>query len=214
MHPMFKKAPIRMSAATLGAAALVATPAVAIAATQKSGEEEDRPRTRTNLIQPGPFGLNHELHAIALERTRVVDRSMKVARRVAKLSGDRTLVRKHRRKLKRWSNDGIRRSTRKLRATERELKAEQAAEREAQRLLASASVSNSTLESIAACESGGDPTAIGGGGAYRGKYQFDQSTWESVGGTGDPAAAPEAEQDARAAMLYERSGSSPWPNCG
>ena len=70
------------------------------------------------------------------------------------------------------------------------------------------------LQAIAACESGGDPSAVGGGGAYRGKYQFDYGTWASVGGSGDPAAAPEAEQDMRAQMLYERSGSSPWPVCG
>jgi hypothetical protein len=71
-----------------------------------------------------------------------------------------------------------------------------------------------TLESIAACESGGDPTAVSADGAYRGKYQFDYGTWESVGGHGDPAAAPEQEQDYRAALLYSRSGSSPWPVCG
>ena len=70
------------------------------------------------------------------------------------------------------------------------------------------------LEAIAACESGGDPSAIGGGGAYRGKYQFDYATWASVGGSGDPAAASEAEQDQRAAMLYARSGATPWPVCG
>jgi hypothetical protein len=70
------------------------------------------------------------------------------------------------------------------------------------------------LEAIAACESGGDPTAIGGGGLYRGKYQFDFQTWASVGGSGDPAAAPEAEQDMRAAMLYARAGAAPWPVCG
>ena len=70
------------------------------------------------------------------------------------------------------------------------------------------------LEAIAACESGGDPTAIGGGGLYRGKYQFDLQTWSSVGGTGDPAAAPEAEQDMRAARLYARAGATPWPVCG
>ena len=35
-----------------------------------------------------------------------------------------------------------------------------------------------------------------------------------VGGTGNPAAAPEAEQDKRAAMLYAQQGSSPWPVCG
>ena len=75
-------------------------------------------------------------------------------------------------------------------------------------------VSIGTLESIASCESGGDPTAVSSDGTYRGKYQFDYGTWESVGGHGDPAAAPEAEQDYRAALLYSRSGSSPWPVCG
>jgi soluble lytic murein transglycosylase-like protein len=75
-------------------------------------------------------------------------------------------------------------------------------------------VSQSTLDAIAACESGGNPRAVGGGGAFRGKYQFDYGTWAAVGGSGDPAAAPEVEQDRRAAMLYARAGSSPWPVCG
>lgn len=75
-------------------------------------------------------------------------------------------------------------------------------------------VTEATLESIASCESGGDPTAVSSDGTYRGKFQFDYGTWESVGGTGDPAAASEAEQDYRAALLYSRSGSSPWPVCG
>lgn len=75
-------------------------------------------------------------------------------------------------------------------------------------------VTMATLESIASCESGGDPTAISSDGTYRGKYQFHPSTWEAVGGSGDPAAAPEAEQDYRAALLYAQSGSSPWPVCG
>lgn len=75
-------------------------------------------------------------------------------------------------------------------------------------------VSQETLDSIGACESGGDPTAISSDGTYRGKYQFDFGTWESVGGSGDPAAAPEQEQDYRAALLYSQSGSSPWPVCG
>jgi hypothetical protein len=70
------------------------------------------------------------------------------------------------------------------------------------------------LQAIAACESGGNPGAVGGGGAYGGKYQFDQQTWESVGGAGDPAAAPEAEQDARAQALLAQSGSAAWPVCG
>ena len=79
---------------------------------------------------------------------------------------------------------------------------------------ASVGVDQSTLDSIAACESGGDPTAVDPSGTYRGKYQFDLQTWASVGGSGDPAAAPEAEQDYRAALLMSRSGSSPWPVCG
>lgn len=70
------------------------------------------------------------------------------------------------------------------------------------------------LERIAQCESGGNPRAIGGGGTYRGKYQFDRGTWRSVGGHGDPARASEREQDRRALRLYRRSGTAPWPVCG
>jgi transglycosylase-like protein len=70
------------------------------------------------------------------------------------------------------------------------------------------------LQAIAQCESGGNPRAIGGGGLYRGKYQFSVETWAAVGGKGDPAAAPEAEQDRRAIILYERSGPGQWPVCG
>jgi hypothetical protein len=90
------------------------------------------------------------------------------------------------------------------------------ARRERRRLYASlpGGVSMATLESIASCESGGDPTIVSSDGAYRGKYQFDYGTWESVGGSGDPAAASESEQDYRAALLYSQSGSSPWPVCG
>ena len=70
------------------------------------------------------------------------------------------------------------------------------------------------LQAIAACESGGNPQAVDSTGTYRGKYQFTTATWQGVGGSGDPAAAPEAEQDRRAAMLYARSGSGQWPVCG
>jgi hypothetical protein len=73
---------------------------------------------------------------------------------------------------------------------------------------------NATLQKIAQCESGGDPTAVSADGTYRGKYQFDRSTWQQLGGSGDPAAAPESEQDQRALALYHRRGAAPWPNCG
>jgi hypothetical protein len=75
-------------------------------------------------------------------------------------------------------------------------------------------VPRTQLDSIAECESHGDPRSIGGGGLYRGKYQFDRGTWASVGGKGDPVKAPEYEQDRRAAMLLKQAGSSPWPVCG
>jgi hypothetical protein len=70
------------------------------------------------------------------------------------------------------------------------------------------------MASIAQCESHGNPRSIGGGGLYRGKYQMTTSIWASVGGKGDPAAASEAEQDRRAALLYQRSGPGQWPVCG
>lgn len=67
---------------------------------------------------------------------------------------------------------------------------------------------------LARCESGNNPRAIGGGGAYRGLYQFRISTWQGVGGTGDPIDASVEEQTYRAKLLYLRSGRSPWPYCG
>ena len=75
-------------------------------------------------------------------------------------------------------------------------------------------VSQSTLDAIAACESGGDPTAVDSSGTYHGLYQFDMGTWASVGGTGSPAEASPEEQSYRASLLYARAGSSPWPVCG
>jgi peptidoglycan hydrolase-like protein with peptidoglycan-binding domain len=69
------------------------------------------------------------------------------------------------------------------------------------------------LKRIAQCESGGNPRAISRSGRYRGKFQFDQPTWESAGGTGDPAAASESTQDRIALKLYRKRGTAPWPNC-
>jgi peptidoglycan hydrolase-like protein with peptidoglycan-binding domain len=79
---------------------------------------------------------------------------------------------------------------------------------------AAAAPPSGQLQKIAQCESGGNPRAIGGGGRYRGKYQFSRETWAAIGGSGDPAAAPEAEQDRRAAQLLAQSGTGQWPVCG
>lgn len=70
------------------------------------------------------------------------------------------------------------------------------------------------LAAIRACESSGNYGAVSADGLYRGAYQFDRPTWQSVGGSGDPAAASPAEQDARASQLWSQRGSNPWPNCG
>ncbi len=69
------------------------------------------------------------------------------------------------------------------------------------------------LRRIAQCESGGDHRAVSAGGTYRGLLQFDYGTWASVGGRGDPAAAPRWEQWARGVRLYRARGPAPWPVC-
>jgi peptidoglycan hydrolase-like protein with peptidoglycan-binding domain len=70
------------------------------------------------------------------------------------------------------------------------------------------------LARIARCESGGNPRAVSDDGRYRGKYQFNQATWEWLGGTGDPAEAPEALQDRLALKLFRLRGTAPWTRCG
>ena len=77
----------------------------------------------------------------------------------------------------------------------------------------SGSAPSAELARIAQCESGGNLRAVSPDGQYRGKYQFSRETWETVGGSGDPIDASEAEQDKRAAILMERQGPSAWPVC-
>ncbi len=127
------------------------------------------------------------------------DRNVRLHRLNARLRGGGADRRRHA-KLRDWSVRHIRVSNARLEDRNRALRRQ-------------APATPPHLQAIAACESGGDPTAIGGGGAYRGKYQFDPGTWASVGGSGDPAAAPGAEQDKRAAMLLARDGAGHWPNC-
>ena len=69
------------------------------------------------------------------------------------------------------------------------------------------------LDQIAQCESGGNIAIESRDGRYFGKYQFSVPTWEAMGGTGSPAEAPEATQDALAYKLYQQRGTAPWPAC-
>jgi hypothetical protein len=68
----------------------------------------------------------------------------------------------------------------------------------------------------AECESGGDPKAIGGGGRYRGAFQFMKSTWRSSPKSpgGDPIRYTYKTQAVVAVALKQRAGTSPWPVCG
>jgi uncharacterized protein YabE (DUF348 family) len=67
---------------------------------------------------------------------------------------------------------------------------------------------------LANCESGGNPRSVSSDGTYRGLYQFSLSTWQGVGGSGDPIDASSSEQTYRAQLLYRRAGRSAWPVCG
>lgn len=63
------------------------------------------------------------------------------------------------------------------------------------------------------CESSNN-YKINTGNGYYGAYQFDLSTWRSVGGSGYPNQAAPAEQDARALKLYRTRGWQPWTCAG
>jgi hypothetical protein len=66
------------------------------------------------------------------------------------------------------------------------------------------------------CESGGDPNAIGGGGMYRGAFQFMRSTWRNSPKSpgGDPIRYRWKTQAVVAVELKKRDGTGHWPVCG
>ena len=183
--------------ALLGAVVALASPAVASAAQPK--DEKLPPRVRLRAVaanigaSSGSVSGNAIGDAVAVEGPLLdpVDRFSRLIAATTQIAEQRQRVqhRKHR-------------------------EAEEAREEEERFAQLPGGVSIGTLEAIAACESGGDPEIVSSDGTYMGLFQFDQGTWESVGGTGLPTEASVAEQEYRAALLYSRSGSSPWPVCG
>src|SRR5699024_2679841 len=73
---------------------------------------------------------------------------------------------------------------------------------------------NDHLKAIAERESGGDLKAVNPSSGAAGKYQFLQSTWDSVAPAetkgGSPTEAPEIVQDAAAVKLYNEVGALQW----
>jgi Transglycosylase-like domain len=137
---------------------------------------------------------------VQVAKTPLVTRDVRLARQVARLQG-RHLKRGYRTTVRGWSIAKLARHHRHLRG---ELRAARADTR---------SSASPQLEAIAACESGGNPRTDTGNGFY-GKYQFTLDTWQAVGGAGNPARAPEGEQDRRAAQLLAQAGPGQWPVCG
>jgi hypothetical protein len=68
----------------------------------------------------------------------------------------------------------------------------------------------------AECESGKDPKAIGGGGIYRGAFQFLKSTWKASPKSpgGDPIKFNYKTQAVVAVALKNQDGAGHWPVCG
>jgi resuscitation-promoting factor RpfA len=78
---------------------------------------------------------------------------------------------------------------------------------------ASADPSATAWYQLRMCESSNN-YAINTGNNHYGAYQFDLSTWRSVGGSGYADRASPAEQDARALILYRLRGWQPWQCAG
>ena len=206
-----------MRPTTTTALALAGT-ALALPAGVALADTKDDPPSPAESALAAPFAghltLNAQMRAERREVLveRLTPRVIRTERKVARVKGADFSPRAEKRRLRGDSPPELRAE---LKQSRREL-------RRARRAASSgpapaAPGANTTapphLKAIAACESGGNYSTNTGNGFY-GAYQFTQETWESVGGTGNPAAASPAEQDRRAAMLYAQAGSSPWPVCG
>jgi hypothetical protein len=208
-----------MRPTTTTALALAGT-ALALPAGVALAETNDHPPSPSVSALAAPFAghltMNAQMRAERREAVveRLTPRVIRTKHKTAKVKGNAFKPRTEKRRL---TGDSPRELRGKLERSRRELaRAKRAAARaEAAQSgqAAGASTAPGHLQAIAACESGGNYSTNTGNGFY-GAYQFTQSTWESVGGTGNPAAASAAEQDRRAAMLYAQQGSSPWPVCG
>jgi hypothetical protein len=178
---------------------LLAVGATALAAPAGAQAQDDIRVPLAGHLSVRSLMQEHRRDQIA---ARLVTRATRLRERVADKRGRGFSPRAYRGAIR---DDSTARLARRVRDLRRELARKPAS--------AAAPSAPPVLQAIAACESGANPATNTGNGFY-GKYQFTAQTWASVGGTGNPAAASEAEQDRRAAALYAREGTSPWPVCG
>ena len=185
--------------------AVLAVGATALAPTT-AAQAQQQSSVQTPLAGHLTVASQMEAEQTELAQQRLTRKAWRLADKLAAVRDRGFSPRAYRRRVK---DDAPATLARRVRELRRDLRSARRAERRRAR----ATSASPTLEAIAACESGGDPGANTGNGFY-GKFQFTLQTWRSVGGTGNPATAGEAEQNRRAAMLYAREGASPWPVCG
>jgi hypothetical protein len=159
----------------------------------------------SDLPDPGPAIAP----LVRVAKTPLITRDVRLARRVAHVKGV-ALAPRYVSAVRSWSLTKLGRHHRHLL---RELRSARRARARARARATAGSSASPALQAIAACESGGNPRTDTGNGFY-GKYQFTLSTWQAVGGSGNPAQASEAEQDRRAAALLAQAGPGQWPVCG
>ena len=194
-----------------------ALPAVASSAISPNDEQA------IERAPAGPAGIDprQPIGTVTIDTTKTTDiRHQRLVHRYLKLRNraNRLIARRDGRRVPRrvrtakqaqWSNRGLQRAIRVMRKRIRNVRADLY-----DRRAGLTSAVRATLNGIAACESHGNPRAIGGGGRYRGMFQMTFHIWAAVGGHGDPAAAPVREQYIRAAIIYRRYGRGQWPVCG
>ena len=188
--------------AALAATGVLAAPAIAATTVTEEPAVGAQEAPQAQQSQNAAAAKKAAVRKLALRR------NVRLARLVARYEG-RRLRPAYARKANTRSLRAIQRSNYQLRRELRQLRRERAWYR-----LAYRKVPKATLDSIARCESHGNPRAIGGGGAYRGAFQMTFHIWGAVGGKGDPINASLAEQYYRAALIYTRYGSGQWPVCG
>lgn len=178
-------------------AAVAESPSQADTNTTASTAVEPQAKAAGTRLRAGYRHWRHKLERYGVWRGRNLVRAARVQQRPVTARELRRSIRRMKRRFSNWSK------TYEGRATVHRFKVRRIP-----------SWGRSHLRSIAWCESRNNPRAVGGGGAYRGLYQFSFSTWRVVGGWGDPAAAPRSEQTWRAWVLLKRYGSGHWPVCG